>query len=223
MDKTAHHRAETAERAYRVVDGIYRLHRDLFAIEAVIARTAHVQVRLAKQSVNGRMAALVAGMLVIVPILVSLGDIKWGSTPAIAIYVLTSGVLVLWLWQAYSAGHAEKSLLAIERETTPNALEDREDYVLEEINASVTRHRLIRSILESIEEALLETVEPSRKTMLTKRHERYQEILQGELEYVQSLAAASLDLVNSGKKTSDDHDTLLEWCNGLPGFKAPTL
>ena len=76
-----------SEEVYRVVDAIYRLHRDLFEIERVLIRTARLQLRAARIGNSGRMGALVAGLLGIVPIMIALGDIKWGSAPALTPYL----------------------------------------------------------------------------------------------------------------------------------------
>lgn len=83
---------KSADRAYRIIDSIYRLHRDLFEIENSLVR----------------MATLAAGLLALVPILISLGDIKWNSSPAVTIYCLAGAVLLLWIFQWMSAGKAEK-------------------------------------------------------------------------------------------------------------------
>src|SRR6187397_2372889 len=92
----------TSEGMYRIVDSIYRLHRDLFEIETILTRTTALQLRATRISNNSRMGALVAGLLGIVPILTALGDIKWGSAPALTIYCLACGVVLLWIYQVTS-------------------------------------------------------------------------------------------------------------------------
>jgi hypothetical protein len=207
-----------AERAYRAVDALYRLHNDLFAIEAVLVKTAHLQVRLTRQSVNGQMGALVAGLLILVPILISLGDIKWGSTPAVVIYVVTAGVIALWIFQVRSAQQTDKELLALENAAAAGAMEDRNDFMLEEVNASVVRHRLIADLLDSLRRESA-TASEAEKASVQQRIARWEEVLSGELDYVHRLARKSLTLVHAEKRSAEEHETLLDWAKGIPNFQ----
>jgi hypothetical protein len=211
---------EEAERAYRVVDAMYRLQRGLFAVEAVVAKASHIQIRLVRQTVNGQMGTLVAGLLVLVPILIALGDVKWGSAPAIAIYLVIVGVFGLWGWQIRSAGKTELELAALEH-ATASTLDDRDEFMLEEINATVIRHRMADAVIQCLRQSVESATDPKDRDALDKRVQRWQEIISGESDYVAHMAQKSLDLVQAGKRTLEEHETLLDWCRGMPNFKDP--
>lgn len=202
---------DAAERAYRMVDGIYRLHRDLFEIENLLARTARLEVSLARVSTNGRMGAVVAGILAIVPILIALGDIKWGSVPALAVYVLAAGVVILWLFQAASAGKVDEQLSILEGYASHDVLEERVDFVLEETNAWVTRHQMVEGIIRQLAIAEAEAVDSDVKSRLDARRIRYEEIKTSCEDYIEYMIDTSARLVAAEKRSKHDHDELLDW------------
>jgi hypothetical protein len=208
---------DEAERGYKVVDALYRLHRDLFAVESAIATATHTHAKLARSAAAGQMGALVAGMLVLVPILIALGDVKWNSAPAIVIYVVTFGVVALSLWQVRSAGQLEGQLASIERDVAAEVLEQREDFLLEEVNASVIRHRMLEPIVVGLEAQVAATADAAR-VKLQAQIARYQEIMASEFEYVKHLARTSADMVKLGRRTREQHEVLLDWCRGIPDF-----
>ena len=208
----------TSEGVYRVVDSIYRLHRDLFEIETLLVRTAAIQLRSARITNNGRMGALVAGLLGIVPILIALGDIKWGSTPALAVYSLAGAVLLLWIYQVVSAGKAEKDLAGLEGYTATDALEDRIDFVLEEANAWVVRHRLVDAILEDLRVAGSGVQTDEARLLLEQKSKRYGEVLEDCEQYIQDLIETSDRLVKAEKRSPDHHAVLLDWIAAIPRF-----
>ncbi len=207
-----------SEREYRIVDGIYRLHRDLFEIENLLVRTTSLQLRATRITNNSRMGALVAGLLCIVPILISLGDIKWGSTPALVVYSLAGAVVLLWIYQIASAGYVEKDLTRLEGYTSPDALEDRIDFVLEEANAWVVRHRLVAAIQRDLRAAVLEVDSEEARLDLGEKAKRYGEILEDCEQYIQDLIEASARLVEAGKRSPDDHKELLDWVAVISRF-----
>jgi hypothetical protein len=212
---------DDSERTYRVIDGIYRLHRDLFEIENVLTRGSRLQLRLARISINGRMGTVVAGMLVIVPILISLGDIRWGSAPAIAIYCLAGSVILLWIYQIVSAGQVDNELRQLESDTATEALEDRLDFVFEEANAWVTRHRLVENIIKEAAAAAAQA-DPSAKKELEAKSVRYREILQSCEGQIAHLIKTSEKLVAAGRRPGEVHAELLDWCAAIPRFAPPS-
>jgi hypothetical protein len=213
--------AESAEHTYRVVDALYRLHRDMFELENVVAKTSRIQIRLAQMTANGRMGAMVAGMLVLVPILISLGNVTWKSGPAIAIYAIVLGLIAIWGWQVRSAGELVNSLEALQRDSNLVDLEDREDFVFEEINASVVRHGLIALITSRLQRQIAGSQNDDEKKFAAERLERYSEIAADCLANVQDLAETSARLVTEKKRTAEDHVALLDWCKGIRGFVVP--
>ncbi len=208
----------TSEGVYRIVDSIYRLHRDLFEIETILVRTTAVQLQTTRMTNNGQMGALVAGLLGIVPILITLGDIKWGSTPAIAIYCLAGAVVLLWAYQVVSASKTERDLIKLEGYASPDALENRFDFVLEEANAWGVRHRLVNAILRDLGAAMAETKDDEVRLDLKEREKRYSEVLEQCEESIQFLIEASDRLVKAKKRTPDDHAELLDWAAVIPRF-----
>lgn len=212
------HTLTTSEGMYRIVDSIYRVHRDLFEIEMLLIRTTAVQLRATRITNNSRMGTLVAGLLCIVPILIALGDIKWGSAPALIVYCLAGAVVVLWIYQVVSAGSAERDLARLEGSTSPGVLEDRIDFALEETNACVVRHRLVDAILRDLKAAALEADSDEAKLDLEEKGKRYSDIIESCEQYIQHLIEASDSLVKAKKRSPDDHAELLDWASAIPRF-----
>lgn len=210
---------DASERMYRVVDAIYRVHRDLFEIENILSRTTRLQLRLARITNNGRMAAFLVGLLAIVPILIALGNIKWGSTPAIIIYCLAAAVLLLWIYQWVSAGNLHKELSALERQAPTDAFEQRHDFMLEEVNAWVVRHRMVDQILKELSTLEQEEATEEVARELLERRKRYEEISAACEEHVEGLTKVSRRLVASGARSSEEHDELIDWAAAIPKFE----
>lgn len=209
---------DEAERAYRVIDGIYRLHRDLFEIENVLTRTSRLQLRLARISANGRMAVFVAGLFAIVPILISLGDIKWGSAPAITIYCLIGAVILLWIFQTMSAGDVESQLAELEGYTSTDPLDLRTDFALEEMHSWVVRHKFVEGILRELRRASDECKTDDLARELEERVVRYRVVLESCEDYIGGLIAASEKLVTEKKRSPDDHAELVSWASAISKF-----
>lgn len=210
---------DASERMYRVVDAIYRVHRDLFEIESVLARTTRLQFRLARITNNGRMATFVVGLLAVLPILIALGDIKWGSAPAITIYCLAAAVSLLWIYQWVSAGKVDKELGTLERHASTDILEHRHDFMLEEVNAWTVRYRIVDRILKELRTAEKKAAAEDDKRELVERQKRYEEILAACEEYVEGLIKVSQKLVTAGKRSSEEHHELLDWAAAIPKFE----
>jgi hypothetical protein len=204
---------------YRVVDAIYRVHRDLFEIENILSRTTRLQLRLARITNNGRMATFLVGLLAIVPILIALGDIKWGSAPAIIIYFLAAAVLFLWICQWVSAGNLHKELSTLERQAPTDAFEQRHDFMLEEVNAWAVRHRIVAQILKELSASEQEDATEEIARELLERRKRYEEISAACEKYVEDLIKVSQKLVASGKRSSEEHDELIDWAAAIPKFE----
>lgn len=211
-------RVDESERTYKVIDSIYRLHRDLFEIESFLIRSSKIQIRLAKISINGRMGIMIAGLLAILPILISLGDIKWGSAPAITIYLLIGAVVLLWISQVISAGHVDKELIALEGYIPNDALEDRLDFVLEEINSSVNRYKLIENILRDLKEVEESSNDEKIKCEVKVKQVRYEEILESCQENIEDSIKKSEKLVEKGKRSEANHNQVLDWAAAIPKF-----
>ena len=212
---------DEAERSYRVIDGIYRLHRDLFEIENVLTRTGRLQLRLARINANGRMGVFAAGLLAIVPILISLGDIKWNSAPALTIYCLVVGVVLLWIYQTMAAGDIERQLAALEGYTSTDPLEHRIDFVLEEMNSWVVRYKFVEGILRALRKAMNESKEDDGRQELKERIHRYEEILKSCEDSIADLVAASERLVTEKKRSRDDHNEVVDWAAAVSKFRKP--
>ena len=210
-----------SEGVYRIVDGIYRLHRDMFELESVIARTARLQVRLTRIGHDGRMGALVAALLAIVPVLISLGKIEWGSAPAISIYCIAGAVLLLWAYQVLSAGKVARELMALEGSWPADDLQDRYDFGLEEINAWVNRYKLALGIVAQLREAEQQATDDAVRSELKARRDRYEEIARSCEEYVGNIVTASQRLVRAKKRSRDAHKELLDWAAGIPRPSKP--
>lgn len=210
--------ADESEKVYRIVDAIYRLHRDLFEIENVLLRSSRLQLRLARISINGRMGTMVAGLLVLVPILISLGDIKWGSAPAITIYLIAGSVAILWIYQVISAGNVDREIFSLESCAPTDVLDTRIDFVLEEVNACVVRYKLVEGIIKELKEVEESEIDAKTKQVAQEKRMRYEEILQSCLEYITDLIAASEKLVKEKKRLKKDHDAVLDWAAAIPTF-----
>jgi hypothetical protein len=207
-----------SEGVYRIVDGIYRLHRDMFELESVIARTARVQVQLTRIGHDGRMGALVAALLAIVPVMISLGKIEWGSAPAIFIYAIAGVVVLLWAYQIVSAGKVSRELVALEGSWQGDDLRDRLDFGLEEINAWVSRYKLALGIAAQLSRAEQQATDDQVRSELQARRERYEEIARSCEDYVGGIIAASQRLVRAKQRSKDAHKELLHWAAAIPKF-----
>jgi len=210
---------DASERSYRVVDAIYRLHRDLFEIENVLAQTTRLQFRLARITNNGRMATFVVGLLAVLPILITLGDIKLGSAPAIIIYVLAAVVLALWIYQWTSAEKIDEELGTLERHASTDSLEHRQEFMLEEVNAWAVRYRIVDRILKELRTAEKEATAEDDKRELVERQKRYEEILAACEKRVESLINTSQKLVTAGTRSSEEHHNLIDWAAAIPKFE----
>jgi hypothetical protein len=207
-----------SEAVYRIVDGIFRLHRDLFEIESVIARTARIQVRLSRIRHDGQMGVIVAGLLAIVPVLISLGKIEWGSAPAITIYCIAGAVGLLWICQVMAAGEVSRELIKLEGSCSTYSLEDRLDFVLEETNAAVNRYKIVLSIVEQLKRAEQQATDDQTRSAFHGRRLRYEEIAQSLVDYVGSIIETSGRLVRGKKRSKEAHNELLDWAASIPKF-----
>jgi uncharacterized membrane protein YeaQ/YmgE (transglycosylase-associated protein family) len=214
MDK----RIEDSERAYRIIDGIYRIHRDLFEIENVLTKTTRLQLKLASISINGRMGVFVAGLLAIVPILTSLCDIKWGSVSAIIIYSIAGAVVLLWIYQVHTAGTVVNDLTTIEGSTSAQDIKDSDDFLLEEVNAYVVRHKILDSIIREFKEVTKAIENNAEKSELEERTIRYEEILKYCEDCIEDTINKSADLVKKQKRLSEAHELLLDWASAIKKF-----
>jgi hypothetical protein len=164
------------------------------------------------------MGAFAAGLLAVVPILVALGESGWGSPPAITIYLLTAGVLLLWFYQVHAAGDVERELKMLESYTSTGELEERDDFMLEEVNAYAIRHRLVQRILFELDLAADSTADEALKMEFRAREKRYQEILNFCETHVRALLDNSANLVSENRRTQEDHDELVDWAAAIPGL-----
>lgn len=207
-----------AERDYRVSDALFRLHRDLFELETVALRSSRNQIRSVQLMVNGRYATAVAGAIVLASFLRPLANMTWTSSPIVVVYVVVVGLVLLWLWQIRAAGEMEVGLKELERDAGFVDLDDREEFVFEEVNAYVVRHRVIDSIAAILRSGPIDSLPGDEQARLKAKLKRYEEIQEDCEQHVRDFIQASAKLLAQGKRSTVDHDELLDWAGGIPGF-----
>lgn len=206
------------ETAYRTLDCLYRLNRGLFEIEYVVARSAKLNARLTVVASTSRMSALLAGVLVIVPIFVSLGNITFSSGPAWVVYGIAAFVIVVWHLQAREAGNAEKELLNLELYAACEALEQRNDFMLEGVNSYVNRCRLVSAILAEIAAAIPGETDARRVAELKEKQTRYESVHGFCENEVEGFLRRAEDLKKRRIWTEEQLEELRGWAAALPKF-----
>lgn len=199
------------EDAYRILDGIYRIHDDLFHIEDELSRFASASLAVAKLKTNSFMGALAAGLLTIVPILMTVFDVTLTSAPVLAIAALVVGILVLWIYQAWSTRSTERKLGFIAGSSFRAPLERRHDYLLEIIATWGNRKRAIEDVILEIESRQLATQDEFENTALAARIKRYREISEQCLEWIKWAVASSAESLELGFRTPEENADILDW------------
>ena len=200
-----------------MVDAIYRVHQDLFHIEYSVQRGNVGQVRLARVLTSGVLGALAAGLLAMVPTLVAVADIDFGSAPAIVFYLLAGGVIVLWLYLGSKAGEVQRLLGDLEIEEKTDDLESRHDFMLEVVNAYVVRHRFLEQVVDELADLEESASQEDERRLVQKRRTRYTEIMADCADQVRRLAAASETALSKGRRTKEEHAELLDWAEPILG------
>lgn len=200
-----------SESIYLTLDAMYRLHEDLFHIEAEHMLGHRLAIDLARNQSTGRIGALVAGLLALVPILTSLADITLTSTPAIIIYLLIIALIGLWLYQGYEASATQKALGLLATEHGGQPLADRPDYMLETISGYAIRAKLAEQVLYELAQTLKSATTESERTDTQARIDRYGNIRDFCDERVKSIVEFSAKAVAANRRTQAEHEELLRW------------
>ena len=211
---------KTAEQTYRIMDGIYRLHNDLFQIQHAISRGSWLQARLTRIRTNDVYGVALIGLATLVPVFVALGQIAWGDPPAVVIYVFIVVLIAIWIFQWLDARDVDKQLQALGGESSFESLEKKVDFIFEEVSSYVNRHRLLEAIVEEFPSVIESAAGDDKKEVLNHRLKRYREIQEDCRNQVSYYGLASNTLVASGKRTKELHDTLLDWADAIPGLRA---
>lgn len=157
------------------------------------------------------MGALVAGLLTIVPILMTLFEITITSTPVLIIAALVVGILVLWMYQACSTRSTERKLGFIAGSSFRPPLERRHDYLLEIIATWGNRQRALEDVILDIESRNLATDDEVEKTALAARIKRYREISEQCLEWINWAVDSSAESLERGYRSHEENEEILDW------------
>ena len=199
------------ENVYRVIDGLYRIHEDLFHIEDEISRFTSASLTTSQLRTNGFMGALVAGLFAIAPILVAVLDIEWLSTPAISVYLIVIAVVILWIYLAFSARSTRRKLGFIAGSTYRVPLERRHDYLQETIATWGNRKRVIDEVIGELEAKIGSAGGQANITDARQRLTRYQEISSQCIEWINWAVEASEQCLNEGQRSKEEHGEILDW------------
>ncbi len=199
------------EQEYRIIDALYRIHEDVFHLEDILTRFAKSSLSATKIRTNTIMGSLIAGFLVIVPILNTIADVKWSSTSAVVIYIISFSLIILWVYQALSAQQTAKQLGLITKQWQEIPLERRHDYLIEVIASWGTRCRVITEAIEELESRLDTESEPQKKSEISEKIGRFKENRNLSLDWIKFAVKQSEKLVKSGEYTQEEHDMILDW------------
>lgn len=209
-----------SEGLYRVVDAIYRLHDQTYNLEFAVERSMRLGLTLTRLRTNTAMGAMVAGMLALVPILTALANITLTSTPALAVYLLVVGLVVLWAYQIYDARRTHRQLddLSSVDSTTPY---ERQDYLLERINAWVVRARVLDHVIHELSVASSDptatVVDQHASSLRLKRYEEIREACHREVQRIVTVSKERYEAASEEKKAQagEQHAKILDWAAGL--------
>lgn len=199
------------EQEYLIIDAIYRLHDDFFHVEDAIERYAGISFQITKARSNGFFAALVSGTLAVVPILISILDVGWDSSPAIAIYCISALLLVFIGYQANSARvsfNEIENAINLEKRIP---LELRMDYNLELVAAWVSRYKIVKETISELQKTLIEETDEEEKEEIKNKIERYGEIRGQVKDRVINILKTSNELLKKGKISQDEYNELIDW------------
>lgn len=83
------------EQDYRLIDSVYRLHEDLYQLEDAVLRSAVGQFRLARIRTTSALAAAIATVLILVPIILTVTDLEWKDVPVVWSVVISLCLIAL--------------------------------------------------------------------------------------------------------------------------------
>ncbi len=201
------------EQEYRIIDALYRIHDDIFHLEDIVTRFAQSSLSATKIRTNTIMGSLVAGLLVIVPILNTISGIAWSSTSAVVIYIISFSLTILWIYQALSAHHTAKQLGLITKQWQERPLDRRHDYLLEVIASWGMRCRVITEVIVELESRLVTESKPQKQSEISEKIERFKENKNLSLDWIRFSVKQSEKLLKSGNHTQKEHDTILDWAS----------
>jgi hypothetical protein len=199
------------DQEYRIIDALYRIHEDIFHLEDILTRFAKSSLSATNIRTNTAMGSLVAGFLVIVPILNTIASVKWLSVPAVVIYVISSGLITLWGYQVLSAQQTAKQLGLITRQWKEKPLETRHDYLIEVIASWGMRFRVIEEAILELESSLDTESKPQKKAEISEKINRFKINRDLSHDWIVFAVKQSEKLLKSGDYTQEEHDTLLDW------------
>lgn len=199
------------EQEYRIIDALYRIHDDAFHLEDILTRFAKSSLSATKIGTNTIMGSLIAGFLVIVPILNTIADIKWSSTPAVVIYIISFSLVILWVCQALSARQTAKQLGLITKQWQERPLVRRHDYLIEVIASWGTRCRVITEAIEELESSLDAESKTQKKSEISEKIGRFKENRNLSVDWIKFAVKQSEKLVKCGGYTQEEHEMILDW------------
>jgi hypothetical protein len=200
----------TREEYYRLIDGMYRLHEDLYQLEDVTARAAVGQFRLARIRTASAQATAVGGFFVLAPILVSISGLEWSDAPIVSTLLIAGGLTILTGYQIWDSARLGRKLQISEKYHTSAPLARRIDYALEQINSYANRIRVLDELLQEYDQRI-GSAGPGDKTDLATRRERWQAVRDQCVSEVERIVEESSQLVRSEARTSDQHKTVERW------------
>ena len=194
---------------YLLLDAMYRIQEHLFSLDDQIRKSTYVQLTNARLRANSVWAAAVGGLIAVVPTLLSVSGVDWKEAPALLFYGVVVGMVLLWIFQIVDARKTEKSLGLRERMESNLALQERGDYLLEQVAMYGSRVRVLQQAIS----------EQARETAGVKAGDetapfpgpRYDRLLAFSLARIQEVCTRSEQLVQAGKRSPAQHHELLEW------------
>lgn len=204
---------ESYEELYRQVDAQFRILDKLYTLEHLLQEQIEARFKDAKIQITRTMGALLAGVFAVLPILVSVLDISWDSSPAWTIYVLCGLIGGVWFLQIRNAEKAFSDLRRTEELYRPEPLQDWHKYQLDTIAMYGNRCRLLDNIIDEMRHKLEEAEKGKDRPELKEQLERYEMIATYCREKISTSVKKSKDQFEAGSRSEEQHAEVVAWAS----------